>query len=79
MLKRAPWDGTVSHSLHSASMKKKPPPDKRGKGGSTPSPSPQREMSGVAPIDAGAFSRRAGEIIAKAVAQSDEKPKPRRK
>jgi hypothetical protein len=56
-------------------MEKKQPP---GKPGESRQPSPQRERSGVAPIDGDAFSRKAGEIIAKAVAPSDEKPKPRR-
>jgi hypothetical protein len=52
-------------------MKKKPPLDKW----IDSRPSPERGMPGVAPIDANAFSQRAGEIIAKAIALSDEKPK----
>jgi hypothetical protein len=52
-------------------MKKRPPPDKW----IDSRPSPERGMPGVAPIDANAFSQRAGEIIAKAIAPSDEKPK----
>jgi hypothetical protein len=59
-------------------MKNKPPLDKRGESRSDPQPSLKREMSGVAPIDTDAFSRRAGEIIAKAVGPSAEKPKQRR-
>jgi hypothetical protein len=53
-------------------MKKKPPPDKWR---IDSRPSPERGMPGVAPIDANAFSQRAGEIIAKAIALSNEKPK----
>jgi hypothetical protein len=52
-------------------MKKKPPPDK-WRIDSRPS---KHGMPGVAPIDANAFSQRAGEIIAKAIALSNEKPK----
>jgi hypothetical protein len=59
-------------------MKKKPPADKRGTEKIDPQPSSQRETSPVSPIDTDAFSRRAGEIIAKAAAPSDEKLKQRR-
>jgi hypothetical protein len=59
-------------------MNKKPPPGKPGDRRIDPPPSPQRDMSGVAPIDSDAFFRKAGEIIAKAIAPSDHKPKPRR-
>jgi hypothetical protein len=59
-------------------MKNKPPLDKRGESRSDAQPSLKREMSGVAPTDTDAFSRRAGEIIAKTVGPSAEKPKQRR-
>jgi hypothetical protein len=65
------WKASLGHG-----MKKKPAPDRRRIDFSL---SPLRGMPGVAPIDTNAFSRRAGEIIAKAVALPDEKPKRRSK
>jgi hypothetical protein len=57
-------------------MKKKPaPPYAKDR----PFTLPLRGMPGVAPIDTNVFSRRAGEIIAKAIALSDEKSKRRNK
>jgi hypothetical protein len=53
---------------------KKPPPDKSR---IDSPPSSERGMPGVASTDAKAFSQRAGEIIAKAKALSEEKPKRR--
>jgi hypothetical protein len=79
---KRPWEGTLLKSLHSVSMEKETPPHKR-KDKAGAEPSPQRGMPGVSPIDADAFSRRAGEIIAKSVAPSGEKsggsPQQRRK
>jgi hypothetical protein len=65
------WKASLGHG-----MKKKPAPDRRRIDFSL---SPLRGMPGVAPIDTNAFSRRAGEIIAKAIALPDEKPKRRSK
>jgi hypothetical protein len=53
-------------------MKKKPPPEKREGSRIAPQSAPRGETFGVALIEPDAFSRRAGEIIAKAVAPSDE-------
>jgi hypothetical protein len=53
-------------------MKKKPQPEKREGSRIVHQSSPRGETFGVAPIEPDAFSRRAGEIIAKAVAPSDE-------
>jgi hypothetical protein len=60
-------------------MKKKPQPEKREGSRIAHQSSPRGETFGVAPIEPDAFSRRAGEIIAKAVAPSDEKAKRRSK
>jgi hypothetical protein len=50
----------------------KTPPEKR-EDKPVAEPSPQPRTPGVAPIDAASFSRRAAEIMAKAVAPSGKK------
>jgi hypothetical protein len=55
---------------HFARMDKKNMSGPREKTGSPVQSSPQRDRSGVAPVDPTAFARRAGEIIARAAASS---------
>jgi len=72
------WGASLKPELGGANKKRSvnmqnKPPDKRHKNKTVAEPSPQRGMPGIAPIDPEAFSRRAGEIIAKAASPTDEK------
>jgi hypothetical protein len=83
-----PWEqGTAEEFPHFAKMDKKNSFGPWEKTGSPFRSAPQRDRSGVAPVDPADFARRAGEIIARAAASSaafshetiNEKAKERRR